>query len=157
MIKAVQTKSASVPTGLGRKMLKRMVYGASIGIETTKVDELIDIIKVGLPITAFEALQHKLDIPASDLAEVISIPVRTLTRRKATGRLDQNESERLFRVAKVFDKASDVLGDATRAQAWCLSPCRALSNKTPLEYAGSELGAQEVFDLLGRLEHGVLA
>ena len=35
-------------------------------------------------------------------------------------------------------------------------PAWALGDVTPLQYADTELGAQEVEDLLGRIEHGVL-
>ncbi|MBW1797126.1 MAG: DUF2384 domain-containing protein, partial [Deltaproteobacteria bacterium] len=36
-------------------------------------------------------------------------------------------------------------------------PARALGGKTPLEYADTEPGAQEVDELLGRIEHGVFS
>jgi uncharacterized protein (DUF2384 family) len=34
---------------------------------------------------------------------------------------------------------------------------KALENQTPLEYSRTELGAREVENLIGRLEHGVFA
>jgi uncharacterized protein (DUF2384 family) len=35
------------------------------------------------------------------------------------------------------------------------TPARSLGGKPPLEFAASELGAQEVENLIGRLEYGV--
>ncbi len=43
------------------------------------------------------------------------------------------------------------------AREWLKSPLPALAGKTPLEFADTEPGAQEVEDLLGRIEHGVFS
>jgi hypothetical protein len=40
---------------------------------------------------------------------------------------------------------------------WFTSPKIPLDGKTPLECADTEIGAKEVEDLLGRLEHGVFS
>ena len=41
------------------------------------------------------------------------------------------------------------------ARKWLKEPSWALGDVTPLQYADTELGAQGVEDLLGRIEHGV--
>jgi putative toxin-antitoxin system antitoxin component (TIGR02293 family) len=65
------------------------------------------------------------------------------------------ESERLFRLACLYDKAVEVFEDPQMARKWLKEPSWALGDVTPLRYADTELGAQEVEDLLGRIEHGV--
>jgi len=59
-------------------------------------------------------------------------------------------------MANIFEKAVDLFeGDAKAAIAWLQRRQRALGNKPPFELARTELGAREVEDLIGRLEHGV--
>ena len=48
-------------------------------------------------------------------------------------------------------------GDRALAMEWLEAPARALAGHTPLQFARSEIGAREVEDLIGRLEHGVLS
>ena len=68
-----------------------------------------------------------------------------------------DESERLFRIASLFDRAVEVLGDKETAKQWFKGPKRALGGQTPLQFADTEPGANEVAALLGRLEHGVFS
>ncbi len=132
-------------------------YGESIGLKSGEQKYIIKTLKKGLPISAFDILQKKIDIQSGMLAETINIAKRTLTRRKKEGRFKTDESERLFRIARLYDRTADVLGGSTQARTWLLSPKKALDNLTPMEYAVTEPGAQEVFDLLGRIEHGVFS
>ena len=117
--------------------------------------QLLDHLARGLPISSFDHLCKEMDVPASLLAEVTRIAPRTLARRKKEGRLETDESERLYRLAALYDQAIRVLGSPDAAKVWFKSPKKALSGKSPLEYSEMELGAREVEELLGRLEHGV--
>jgi len=51
----------------------------------------------------------------------------------------------------------DVLEDAELARQWFKMPAKALGGKTPLQYADTEPGVQEVEDLLGRIVYGVFS
>ena len=130
------------------------MYGASIGVRSNNIQDIIKQIKKGLPVSSFEKY---LDISEKTLSSTVKIAKRTLTRRKQDGRLKSDESERVYRLARLFDKAVDVLEDHHLARKWFKEPVRALSGKTPLEFSDTELGAQEVEDLLGRIEHGVFS
>jgi putative toxin-antitoxin system antitoxin component (TIGR02293 family) len=46
-------------------------------------------------------------------------------------------------------------GDANAARQWLTAPQPALGGSTPGDYAATELGAREVENLIGRLEHGI--
>lgn len=142
---------------LAVKPSEPQLYGSCIGIRSGEAQAIIKALKEGLPISSFEALQKRFDVSVAELAAAVNIPSRTLARRRREGRFRTDESERLFRIAKLFDRASDVLGSGTRAREWLKSPKKALGGKTPLTYADTEPGAQEVSDLLGRLEHGVFS
>jgi len=49
------------------------------------------------------------------------------------------------------------LEDAEITRQWLKMPAKALGGKTPLEYADTEPGTQEVEDLLVRIEYGVFS
>ena len=48
-----------------------------------------------------------------------------------------------------------VMESVENGRRWLNSPQVGLGGATPLEYAETEVGAREVEDLLGRIEHGV--
>jgi putative toxin-antitoxin system antitoxin component (TIGR02293 family) len=117
---------------------------------------LAKTLKAGLPLAKLLHFQKVATLPWRSIAAVLQLPPRTLARRKAAGRLNQDESERLLRLALLFDKATELFeGDRAGAAHWLQSPCKALGQLTPLELAETEIGAREVEDLIGRLEFGV--
>ena len=113
----------------------------------------IAAIKAGLPYEVFEDLAAELDVSAGDLARTILVPARTLQRRKQDGAFQADESDRLFRVVRLYERATEVLGPG--AAGWLTTPKRFLGGETPLAFADTEVGAWEVVQALGRLEHGV--
>ncbi|MCP4664987.1 MAG: DUF2384 domain-containing protein [Deltaproteobacteria bacterium] len=133
------------------------MHRSSIGIKAQSLTDIINHIKRGLPVSSFERLRKNLDISEKTLSSTVRIAKRTLTRRKQEGRFKADESERVFRIAKLYDKAVDVFENPDLARKWFQEPARALGGKIPLEYADTEPGAQEVDELLGRIEHGVFS
>lgn len=131
------------------------MYGISIGLQPQSSTELIAKIKKGLPVRAFERLCHNLEISEKALAGYLNIAISTLARRKKSGRMTFEESERIYRIARLFDRAVEVFGDKQMGRKWLKEPAWALGDVPPIEYAETELGAQEVDDLLGRIDHGI--
>jgi len=82
---------------------------------------------------------------------------RTLIRKIQGGRLTSDQSERMNRVARLLVRAIEVLGNKERALRWLKAPRSYFGGKPPLDFADTELGSQEVFNLLGRIEHGVFS
>jgi putative toxin-antitoxin system antitoxin component (TIGR02293 family) len=119
--------------------------------------QMIRSVEDGLPISNFKKLQDSLDLPDKDLAKYIRIPKSTLALRKKRGKFSFEESERLLRLQRLFDKALDVFKDADLAKKWLKEEAYGLGDVPPLEYAATEIGAREVEDLLGRIEHGVFS
>jgi putative toxin-antitoxin system antitoxin component (TIGR02293 family) len=136
---------------------ERCFFGRSAGIRATGTADILATLKKGLPLASFEKLHKAIGLTSLELARVARISLRTLHRRKEGGRLLPEESERVFRIACVFDKAVDVLGDLDAARKWFKLPLRALAGKTPLEYCDMEIGLREVEHVLGRIEHGVFS
>ena len=130
----------------------------SLGLKAPDVVTLTRMVKAGFSYEALRRFQLKSRLSLATVGKVIQIPPRTLARRKSTGKLTRQESERLLRVARLYDKAAELCdGDAAAATAWLSAPSRALGGHSPLEMAETEIGAREVEDLIGRLEHGVFS
>ena len=130
--------------------------GSSLGLKVSRTDQLIDQVQRGLSFKALVCLEAISGMTASEIASIIGIPARTLARRRLAGKLAPDESERLLRIAAVFEKAVGLFeGDVPAALAWLRAPKKALGQHSPWTYARSELGAREVLDLIGRLEYGV--
>ena len=121
------------------------------------VAPLIDALKRGLPASRIDALTDILGVPTARVADVLSIALSTLGRRRKAGRLDRDESERAYRLARLVDRAADVFGSVEDGVEWMRRPQFALGGATPLAFADTEPGAREVEHVLGRIAHGVVA
>lgn len=127
-----------------------------LGLRARSTLELLEKVERGFSYATFVRLQRAIDLPTQDLADFVQIPARTLLRRKETGRLRSDESDRLLRVSRLLERAIELFeGDAAAARNWLASPAKALAGHAPLDFARTEAGAREVESLIGRLEHGV--
>ena len=141
-----------------RRNVRFRTRGASLGLTAAGTDELVNQIEQGLSFKGLESLAAVSGLSVSLIASVLGIPERTLARRKAAGKLAPDESERLLRVSTAFEKAVELFeGDVASAVTWLTSPKKALGHQTPLTYSRTEVGAREVENLVGRLEHGVFS
>lgn len=127
----------------------------SIHFTADNLNEMIEKIKKGLPTETVVRLSNSLDMPLKAIADIAAISQSTLSRRKRKGRLKADESDRIVRLARLRDRAVEVFEDDGQANRWLKTALPSLAGHSPLEYAESELGAQEVMNLLGRIEHGV--
>jgi len=150
---AISTTSSSSGSAGGRHSA-----AFSLVAKNTPQKDLIQHIKNGLAFSALESLSSATGQTISELAPHVGIPLRTLARRKSAGKLSMEESERVVRLARLYEKAAELFaGDAAGARQWMSLPKKALGGDTPLQYAGTEIGAREVENLIGRLEHGVFS
>ncbi len=113
-------------------------------------------IRNGLPASFLDHLKDTLEVTETQLAGVVGIPRQTLVRRKTQGILRRDEGDRAAMVARVFNTALSYFdGNREHALEWLKHPNPALSGETPLERADTATGAEDVIDLIGRLEHGI--
>jgi putative toxin-antitoxin system antitoxin component (TIGR02293 family) len=133
-------------------------YAGFVGLKTRDPMALRERVEEGLSYAALVRLQETLAIPVLELARLVSIPARTLTRRKHEGRLLPEESDRLLRAARIFSLALQLFeGKAEAARRWLSEPQVGLAGSRPFDFVRTEFGAREVERLIGRLEQGVLA
>ena len=132
--------------------------GGMLGFSPGGTHDLVQRIEAGFGFGALERFGKTSGLPLATIADILRIPPRTLARRKATGRLRPEESERLLRFSNLFSKAMDLFeGDVAAVHRWLTRPNRALGYVPPLSYAKTEVGAREVEDLIMRLEHGIFS
>ncbi|MBI4593893.1 MAG: DUF2384 domain-containing protein [Candidatus Rokubacteria bacterium] len=116
---------------------------------------VVDRVRAGLPYAALEAVAKRFSIPPEALFRVLHIPPRTLARRKKERRLRADESDRLLRLGRIAARVEEVLGTAEKAGRWLKKPNRALGGLVPLEQLDTDIGAHQVEEILGRIEHGL--
>lgn len=120
--------------------------------------EVHALIEQGLPYASLARVAESVGMTPQELGvEVLHISRRTLSRRRGQGRLPSDESDRLYRLARVVAHAIDVFEDPERASDWLKRPLVALGGSSPIDLLATDAGAREVDDVLGRIEFGLAA
>lgn len=115
-----------------------------------------DLILLGSPIEAADALKQWLAMPDAELARLLGISEKTLSRCRTSGAaLDPVSSDRLYRAARIAALAGEVLESRAAAISWLGRPQMGLGSRRPLDLLTTAAGASEVEKLLIRIEHGV--
>lgn len=139
-----------------RKVVPAIPGTKLLGISVRGQGELVEKVKAGFRFEHLLQLEKQSGLTRERISQFAAIPPRTLARRQRKGQLSPEESDRLLRSARIFEMAADLFeGDADAARRWLLAPSAALGGASPLEFTSTEVGAREVENLIGRLEHGV--
>ncbi len=112
-------------------------------------------ISEGLPLSILTDIQKRLDLSNKELARAVSIPLRTLNRRRSEKRLPASESERAWRIARLTERAIEVLEDEEKAREWMKRPNYALGDTSPLDMARTGPGAEIVEQVLDGIAYGI--
>jgi len=141
-------------TAEARDVLQLLGGRKTLGHPLRTQADYVEAVRRGLPYGAFRSVTSQLTLSFQDVQTTLQLSPRTLHRRKAH-RLSPVESERVMRLARVAARARHVLGDLDTALDWLTSPNRALAGERPLRLLDTDVGAEQVRELLGRIEHGV--
>lgn len=120
------------------------------------ISDLDRLVQHGLPYRALERVMETFRLGVVEVQKVLLVPPRTLARRKESARMRAVESDRVIRLARVGARAVRVLGTEEQAATWLHRSNKALGDQPPLELLRTDLGAKQVEDVLGRIEHGVI-
>ena len=113
------------------------------------------VVKDGLKAGAYDSLRSALGISDQKLADSLSIPIRTLQRRLERGRFMPDESDRIARLSRIYQRATEVFQSADSAREWMQTPNPSIGFAVPLELCSTDPGCVEVERLLYRIEYGV--
>ena len=130
---------------------KRVIRGR-IGSEA----DMRRLVEHGLPGTSLRAIGRRLGLTNKELGEVVLIPERTLIARQKLSALPVDESDRIYRLARIFASTIAAFDDAEKAVRWLRKPNRSLGGQTPLDASRTSAGERLVEDALGRVMFGTI-
>ena len=119
-------------------------------------EDVVDRVRRGLPFTALSAVMEEYGISRDLMCDVLQLSSRNFLRRKEQSRLSADESDRLYRLARVLAHADRVFEDPDESAEWIRTPNAALGKQQPLTLLDTDIGVQQVDQVLGRIEHGIV-
>jgi putative toxin-antitoxin system antitoxin component (TIGR02293 family) len=131
---------------------------AITGVSSNDRAGLIKKVKMGLPFATVIKLEEAYRVNRNEISKLISISSVTLNRRQKDGILRIDESDRVLRFAQLKNETLAMMqGDDEAAVEWLRAPISILGSESPQDHAITELGAAEVHELIGRMQHGVFS
>ena len=115
----------------------------------------IEVIRKGVPKKVLDHLLLKLGFTEDEMASFLHVSKRTLQRRAPQEALNQEQSERLIELARLYSKGAEVLGGIESFKRWMDTNIVSLGNKKPKDFLDTSIGINFLIDELGRIEHGV--
>lgn len=139
--------------------LRKLLFspGAHVGRDTSPIVLSDEIVK-GLPKKTIERVKRALRLTDTEMATLLGMSSKSVSRLRKSRQqvLGLNASDRLYRLARVFSLATDVLEDEEGARGWLRAEQPGLGDRVPLDLLVTEVGARQVEDLLGQIDYGVL-
>ena len=115
----------------------------------------VSAVRAGLSYAALEHVRDQLDVSDEQLARALGVSARTLSRRRDTGTLTTDESDRLVLLAEIIALAQQALDSDEGARQWLRTPHALLGGESPLDHMDTVTGMQEVKTMLAHIEHGM--
>jgi putative toxin-antitoxin system antitoxin component (TIGR02293 family) len=143
-----------MPTTIAQRRKSVSIRLASMAAQTPM--KQVETIRKGIPAKAFDQIAGVLGVARETLARKLNINAQTLRKRKSR-LLSPDEAEKSLRVVRIFLTASEVLGTRDEARQWMGEPVMALGGKRPLDLLDTDVGAQEVVNVLNCIKWGVYA
>lgn len=109
----------------------------------------------GFPFSVYDSMQKESGLSQNQLSGILGISPQTITRRKQNNRFTTIESEILYRVARILAYTVIVFGDIEKARTWLKRPNRGLGGENPLNLLSTDIGSQQVEDVLHRINNGI--
>jgi len=132
----------------GRRLIRKQVR---------RETDLEQAVATGLPAEVVRRLAESTGTTLKELQEITLIDRSTFSRRiRQRARLKADESDRIARVARVAALAMQALG-RDEGLRWLREPNVALGKRIPLAMLGTDGGARQVEQIVGRIEHGVFS
>lgn len=129
---------------------------AILGHRVASNSDMIALLREGIPVGSVDNIVKAGYITMSEIDAVI-IPRKTLENRRRIGTLTTEQSDRLHRAARVIAKALNTFGSKDKTNLWLRRPTAALGGVTPISLLDTNAGAEQVMNLLARIDHGIAA
>ena len=127
-----------------------------LGRQARAPEDLAERVREGLPFAALATVMEQYGISRDVLCDILHLSRRNFLRRKEQKRLAPDESDRLYRLARVLAHANRVFEDPDQSADWIHAPNASLGKQQPLTLLDTDIGVQQVDQVLGRIEHGIV-
>lgn len=117
--------------------------------------DFIEIIRRGVPKKILDHLMVRTGITPDEMARILHISDRTLRRYNPQTILNQEQSERLIELAKLYSRGEHVFGTMEHFKSWMNNHVLTLGSKKPKEFLDTSIGISLLLDELGRIEYGI--
>jgi putative toxin-antitoxin system antitoxin component (TIGR02293 family) len=137
-----------------RAVVKTLGGPRNVGRAVPNDRDLAEAVRQGFKPGVVPELMRASGLTLKELAASLDLSARSLQRRRRSGRLARYESDRLYRLARILALAQQSLGDPDLISRWLKRPNRALGGSPPVASIGTEHGARQVENVLGRIAFG---
>jgi putative toxin-antitoxin system antitoxin component (TIGR02293 family) len=90
-------------------------------------------------------------------ADIGAISLRTFQRYDDNKKLSPMASENIIQLAEIIKLGIEVFNDRDTFVKWLKTPNKALGKKTPIELLRFRTGCDLVRNLMGQIQHGIVA
>lgn len=112
-------------------------------------------IRSGLSSESFVEVADRLGVSQETLASKLGLVARTLNRkRRAHENLSAQESERIFRVVRIWNSARALFSSDEAIADWMARPASSLDHAAPLDLLDTDVGTSKVEGLIKGLAYG---
>jgi putative toxin-antitoxin system antitoxin component (TIGR02293 family) len=125
-----------------------------------RIENPLDIINTsqkGLSKGALIHIGSFLSLNQRRLADIGAISLRTFQRYDNNKKLNPVASENIIQLAEIIKLGIEVFNDRDTFLQWLKAPNKALSKKTPIELLKFRTGCDLVRNLMGQIQHGIVA
>jgi putative toxin-antitoxin system antitoxin component (TIGR02293 family) len=121
------------------------------------VENAISQTRKGLNASHLQLIRKQTELELQELAKITQVTTRTLHNKKNDEPLGTTASEKLISLMRLFKRGTEVFGSEQSFKKWLKTSLPVLKNETPLQQLDTVFGFELVSDMLGKIEHGVLA
>lgn len=119
---------------------------------------LVTVIRDGIDYKTFERVAVKTPLKDNDWAVVLDTTTRTLVRYKKDNKtFAPKQTEKIIEIQQLMQYGNEVFGDMDSFHSWLMMENVAMGGVSPKELLDTSVGLGIVKDMLGRIEHGILA
>ncbi|MCL1077287.1 DUF2384 domain-containing protein [Parashewanella spongiae] len=138
-------------------VFKELDYWQAMGVLDEQTKTQSAAITKGYQFYVCENLLKKTKMSQLEFQSITHIPMSTLKRRlKNKERFSTQESDVIYRFAKIVELSIELFATEEKAMQWIRSEIRGLDYKKPIDMINTSIDFQSVKDLIGRLQHGVV-
>lgn len=118
--------------------------------------DTISLIEDGLYVQDLHQVMHALALTVDEMASILHVNPRTIMRLDhPTKALRPDMAERVACLQRLVKFGRSILGSNNHLAGYIKARSMALDGKRPLDYLGTILGMELIFEELGRIDHGV--